>query len=78
MDLIDRDELTKKINAEYWYCRHYELGKMVDMITEAPTVDAQPVRHGQWEPDSFRPPMRTIAVMQRGKMNDTDRMDCQS
>lgn len=40
MDLIDRDELTKKINAEYWYCRHYELGKMVDMITEAPTVDA--------------------------------------
>lgn len=46
MRLIDADELEKNFavpSNELFYA-----GTVLDYIKEAPTVDAEPVRHGKW------------------------------
>lgn len=47
MRLIDGDELAKNFyvpSNELFYA-----GTVLDYIKEAPTVDAEPVRHGKWK-----------------------------
>lgn len=55
MRLIDADALTEKA---YWHGEHPDVGnpfaegvEAVDMsdIDNAPTIEAEPVRHGRWE-----------------------------
>ena len=50
MRLIDADALIKEALAEgaYGYVD-------AEQIANAPTIDAVPVRHGQWETNSDRP-----------------------
>lgn len=45
MDLIDREALDKTIWSK---CEEID-GLMLSIINNAPTVDAEPVRHGMWE-----------------------------
>lgn len=50
--LIDRDELKKK--AYPFPCAiGVEYAVTIRAIDEAPTVDAEPVRHGRWESDMY-------------------------
>lgn len=44
MDLIDREALDKTIWSK---CEEID-GLMLSIINNAPTVDAEPVRHGKW------------------------------
>lgn len=53
MRLIDADELLKKAYKSDWEWHdrlHTEKQKVVDVedIDEAPTIEAEPVRHGHW------------------------------
>ncbi|MBR2825812.1 MAG: hypothetical protein IKE51_06075 [Solobacterium sp.] len=46
MRLIDKDKLQKNYS---YYCNHLERHVVdVDDIENMPTVDAKPIRHGQW------------------------------
>ena len=49
MRLIDADGLL--LNAEQYRCGRNEYSRMVDVwhIEHAPTIEAEPVRHGRWE-----------------------------
>ena len=49
MRLIDADALL--LNAEQYRCGRGEYSRMVDVwhIEHAPTIEAEPVRHGRWE-----------------------------
>lgn len=56
--LIDADALRERCeaNAEGWFCHREitlaEAMKMLcEMIDEVDTIDAEPVRHGQWIKD---------------------------
>lgn len=60
MRLIDADALAEKA---YWHGEHPDVGnpfaegvEAVDVsdVDEAPTIDAEPVRHGRWEWKDFR------------------------
>lgn len=55
--LIDADALEKEIKRVYCTgcndyhglrCRACDTDDALDMIDDAPTVDAEPVRHGRW------------------------------
>lgn len=61
-DLIDRNELIEKLDPEYketvkliksgeTHLDNLAEGytEVHDLITRAPTIDAEPVRHGHWE-----------------------------
>ena len=51
MRLIDADALTNKcriISYQYQNGLMSELGVLLKNIEEAPTVDAEPVKHGKW------------------------------
>lgn len=55
MDLIDRKELIRQIQLQAnrsslgeTVCRELSFGEMAGLIMDAPTVDAEPVRHGKW------------------------------
>lgn len=52
MRLIDADALL--INAEQYRCGRGEYSRMVDVwhIEHAPTIEAEPVRHGRWLVDA--------------------------
>ena len=59
MRLIDADALNERVNESQrdnphkdpktWVSHTNEHGHFLDMIIEAPTIDAEPVRHGRWE-----------------------------
>ena len=61
MRLIDADALIKEACAEGAY--GYVDAKQ---IADAPTVDAAPVRHGQWETNSDRPDTLICSVCKCG------------
>lgn len=51
MNLIDKATLLNKIATEVHYDTEAPLeayGKLMSLINNAPTVDAEPVRHGHW------------------------------
>ena len=51
LDLIDREALQDKI----WDIRtEIDSGLMLTIINHMPTVDAEPVRHGKWQPMNER------------------------
>lgn len=48
MRLIDADGLREDIETiDYTDCNNYY--DTVDFIDDAPTIEAEPVRHGKWE-----------------------------
>lgn len=48
MRLIDADALWRTFENEPWY-DNADRDKAQDLLDEAPTVDTEPVRHGQWK-----------------------------
>ena len=52
MRLIDADELIKSIkdlpNCKNGYSDTYDKACIIGMIEDAPTIEAEPVRHGYW------------------------------
>ena len=61
MRLIDGDALIDEANADGAY--GYVDAKQ---ISEAPTIDAMSVRHGQWETNSDRPDTLICSVCKCG------------
>ena len=61
MRLIDVDALKDLEEMEYIYFKSpaavpfYEAHKVWDVIEKAPTIEAEPVRHGYWENANGRP-----------------------
>ena len=71
MRLIDADALHRKVMMETNpYGKptiDYNSGlKVLEWIDRAPTVDAAPVRHGQWETNSDRPDTLICSVCKCG------------
>ena len=61
MRLIDADALKKEIKRTYCTgcdnysglrCKACATNDALDMVEDAPTIDAEPVRHGRWIFDS--------------------------
>ena len=50
MRLIDADALNREIDKVECYSRDPDVTHMSECIANAPTVDAEPVRHGKWMP----------------------------
>lgn len=54
MRLIDADELKKVLKEHYeWWAdgiEKYGLAEAMEVVDEAPTVEAIPVRHAHWIP----------------------------
>ena len=55
MDLIDREKLIRQIRLQAnrsslgeTSCRELTFGEVAGLIMDAQTVDAEPVRHGEW------------------------------
>ena len=78
MRLIDADGLIEKA---YWHGEHPDVENLyaegveaVDMcdIDEAPTIEAEPVRHGRWywKPIDERTSERTCSVCGQGGCDD--------
>lgn len=54
--LIDKTELINKIATECHYDTEHPLeayAKLFTLINDAPTIDAEPVRHGKWMHNGF-------------------------
>lgn len=52
-DLISRKALLERIEKDApWWWKNFHSFRIVDMIQDAPSVDAEPVQHGHWD-DSF-------------------------
>ena len=51
MRLIDADDAVRRSREP----SIYDLTDVPDFLAECPTVDAEPVRHGEWETSSERP-----------------------
>ena len=71
MRLIDADALHRKVKMETNpYGKptiDYDSGvKVLEWIDKVPTVDAVPVRHGQWETNSDRPDTLICSVCKCG------------
>lgn len=47
--LIDADALNREIDKVECFSRDPYVTYMSECIANAPTVDAEPVRHGRWE-----------------------------
>ena len=43
--LIDADRLKRQVEGRSWRAK----GKMVELIDNSPTIEAEPVKHGRWE-----------------------------
>ena len=50
MRLIDANAIKTCLEHEAWSKGRIELLRARDIIDETPTVDAMPVRHGEWLP----------------------------
>lgn len=56
LDLIDREKLVQEIKSQsnrlclgHISTSDIDVEDIVQLIVDAPTVDAEPVRHGKWE-----------------------------
>ena len=48
-NLISRKALLERIEKDApWWWKNFHSFRIVDMIQDAPSVDAEPVRHGEW------------------------------
>lgn len=48
-DLISRKALLERIKEDApWWWQNFHSYLVVDMLKEAPVIDAEPVRHGWW------------------------------
>ncbi len=56
MRLIDADELM----SQAFSTRHGYDAVLVDDIVNAPTIDAEPVKHGQWSEQAIRTTSRGV------------------
>ena len=61
LDLIDREKLVQEIKSQSnRLClgnistSDIDVEDIVQLIVDAPTVDAEPVRHGKWQPMNER------------------------
>lgn len=55
MRLINADTLLQKVEEAYKYeDRRGQLGHALRCIKEAPTIEAEPVKHGRWTPSKSR------------------------
>ena len=53
MRLIDADALNREIDKVECYSRDPDVTHMSECIANAPTVDAEPVRHGKWIDEGY-------------------------
>ena len=44
MRLIDADRLKRQVEGRSWRAKD----KMVELIDNSPTIEAEPVKHGRW------------------------------
>lgn len=48
-DLISRKALLERIKEDApWWWQNFHSYLIVDMLKEAPAIEAEPVRHGKW------------------------------
>ena len=48
-DLISRKALLERIEKDTpWWWQNFHSYLIVDMLKEAPVIEAEPVRHGKW------------------------------
>lgn len=48
-DLISRKALLERIEKDApWWWKNFHSYLIVDMLKEAPAIEAEPVRHGRW------------------------------
>lgn len=48
-DLISRKALLEQIKEDApWWWQNFHSYLIVDMLKEAPVIEAEPVRHGEW------------------------------
>ena len=48
-DLISRKTLLERIEKDApWWWQNFHSYLIVDMLKEAPVIEAEPVRHGKW------------------------------
>ena len=48
-DLISRKALLERIKEDApWWWQNFHSYLIVDMLKEAPVIEAEPVRHGEW------------------------------
>ena len=48
-DLISRKALLERIKEDApWWWQNFHSYLIVDMLKEAPVIEAEPVRHGNW------------------------------
>ena len=53
-DLISRKALLERIEKDApWWWQNFHSYLIVDMLKEAPVIDAEPVRHGKWEDNAY-------------------------
>lgn len=45
MRLIDADRLKRQVEGRSWRAKE----KFIELIDNAPTIEAEPVKHGRWE-----------------------------
>lgn len=49
MRLIDADKLVNKFGGvDGWDMEQFQTDEIVEIIEEQPTIEAEPVRHGEW------------------------------
>lgn len=52
MRVIDADDIIKGLTAVKSFCDLVALDGMIGALEAAPTIDAEPVRHGKWIDDT--------------------------
>lgn len=53
-DLISRKALLERIEKDApWWWQNFHSYLIVDMLKEAPVIEAEPVRHGKWEDNAY-------------------------
>lgn len=53
-DLISRKALLERIKEDApWWWQNFHSYLIVDMLKEAPVIEAEPVRHGKWEDNAY-------------------------
>lgn len=59
MRLIDADRLKRQVEGRSWRAKE----KFIELIDNAPTIEAEPVKHGRWIPVSERLPEEDTEVL---------------
>ena len=59
MRLIDADRLKRQVEGRSWRAKE----KFIELIDTAPTIEAEPVKHGRWVPVSERLPEEDTEVL---------------